>query len=81
MVIDIQINPLFLSVIRLAITFIFYAILFLFLIGITSQITVDELNFFENSFAKFPLINKVITFLSTIEKTIINLRVKKKNKN
>lgn len=63
------------TILKLILAFTFYAVLFLFLIGIFSQITVEELEFFETSFKNFPIINKVIILVSKIEKKIINLRI------
>ncbi len=64
------------TLLKLTIAFSFYIIVFLFLIGFFSQITVDELNFFENTFEKFPLINKIVLMISITEKKIIRIRKK-----
>jgi len=66
------------TIIKLLISFILYILIFLISIGLLSQISVDELEFFEKSFAKFPIINKIVKILSDIEKRIIKLRNKKK---
>lgn len=65
------------SIIKVTFFFIFYMGIFLFLLGILSLITVEELDFFEKSFAKFPVISKIIIVLSKVEKKIIKLKIKK----
>ncbi|MFX1313778.1 MAG: oligosaccharide flippase family protein, partial [Promethearchaeota archaeon] len=60
----------------LAISFIIYGILFLFLIGIFSLINIDEINFLVKSFEKFPIINKILTILAKFEIKLINLKNK-----
>ena len=62
------------DVLKLLIAFSFYIILFLFLIGILSQITIEELNFFIDTFERFPLINKIVLFICNIEKKILRFR-------
>jgi hypothetical protein len=65
------------TILRLAISFIFYLFVFFFSLALFSQITIEELEFFEKSFSKFPLINKLIIILSHIEKQIIKIRLKR----
>lgn len=76
---DIIINGegLLITIIKLIISFTFYIVLFIFSIGLFCQISIEELEFFEKSFAKFPIINKVIIILSNIEKKIIKIKIKK----
>ena len=64
---------LFYIILKLVIAFAFYILLFLFLIGILSQITYQELNFFINSFERFPLINKIVLIICNIEKKILKI--------
>ena len=70
------IKGIVIRIVFLAISIIIYGIIFLFLIGILSLISIDEIDFLANSFQKFPLINKVIKILAKIEKKIITLRFK-----
>ncbi|MFX1277664.1 MAG: oligosaccharide flippase family protein [Promethearchaeota archaeon] len=62
----------------LAISFIIYGIIFLFLIGLFSLISIDEIDFVAYSFQRFPIIDKLIIILANIEKKIVNLRLKNK---
>ncbi|MFX1443897.1 MAG: oligosaccharide flippase family protein [Promethearchaeota archaeon] len=64
------------KLLKLALAFSFYMIIFLLLIGFFSQITLDELTFFENTFEKFPVVNKIIFIISNFEKRIIRIRKK-----
>jgi len=67
---------IFITIINIIASLLFFLLLFLFLIGISSLITIEELEFFEKSFAKFPVINKVIILLSKIEKKILKVKIK-----
>ena len=64
------------TIIKLMIAFTFYFIIYVCSIGLFSQISIEELEFFERSFAKFPIINKIIIILSKFEKKIIKMRTK-----
>jgi len=77
LIILVQNQGILVTIITLTILLVFYISLFLILLGIFSLITVEELDFFEKSFAKFPVISKIIMFLSKVEKKIINLKIKK----
>ncbi len=66
---------IFITIFKLLVSFTFYIGLFLLLIGVLSLITVEELEFYEKSFAKFPVISKVIMILSKIEKKIIKIKI------
>jgi len=73
----IETHGILITIIKLTIFLVFYISLFLILLGIFSLITVEELDFFEKSFAKFPAISKIIMFLSKVEKKIIKIKIKK----
>jgi len=64
-------------ILRLTISFSFYLFIFFFSLAIFSQISIEELEFFEKSFSKFPLINKLVIILSRIEKQIIKIRIRR----
>ena len=72
--IPIETSEILITIIKLTIFLVFYISLFLILLGIFSLITVEELDFFEKSFAKFPVISKIIMFLSKVEKKIIKIK-------
>jgi O-antigen/teichoic acid export membrane protein len=63
---------------KLLLSFIFYAFIFLLSLGLLAQISIEEIEFFEKSFSKFPIINKIIPIISNIEKKIIKIRTIKK---
>ena len=71
-------NNVFYTVFKLGLAFTFYILIFLFSIGIFSQIDIEEIEFFEGSFKNFPLINKLIKLVCTIERKIINVRIRNK---
>ncbi|MFX0071816.1 MAG: hypothetical protein ACFFAO_12065, partial [Candidatus Hermodarchaeota archaeon] len=66
-----------LNIMKLLIAFIFYFGLFFFLIGIFSQISIEELTFFENSFKNFPIVNNIISLIIRVEIKIISIRKNK----
>ncbi len=67
----IPIKNIIITILKMSIMLSFYLILFLILIGIFSLISVEELEYFEKSFKKFPIIGKILVLLVKVEKKII----------
>ncbi len=74
----IPVKNLIVTILKLCFVLILYLTFFLILIGIFLLITIEELDYFENSFKKFPIIGKILVFLLKIEKKIILKRNKKR---
>ncbi|TFG24465.1 MAG: hypothetical protein EU529_04190 [Promethearchaeota archaeon] len=70
----ISIQFILIKLIFIAIFSIFYLGLFLFLIGFFSQITHKELDFLDKTFKNIMILNKLITYLTIIEKKLIKTR-------